>query len=149
MENLATATAFDRERLNNQTTLITDVVEKVASLSSTLVQKEKDISGLKTKLAAAQNNGDATRTELDVAAEDSKNQTSMVQVMSFCARASMAPIKVDTAGPTGTTYTPRGTKAPIADPRQMATKIAQLVQIPWEVARMENRRERKGRLIKI
>jgi hypothetical protein len=57
LANLATATASDRERLNNQTTLIADLTEKVASLSSTLVQKEKDISGLKTKLAAAQNNG--------------------------------------------------------------------------------------------
>ena len=51
--NLATATASDRERLKNQTTLIADLTEKVASLSSTLVQKEKDISGLKTKLAAS------------------------------------------------------------------------------------------------
>ena len=55
--SLATATASDLERLNNQTTLIADLTEKVASLSSTLVQKERDISGLKTKLAAAQNNG--------------------------------------------------------------------------------------------
>ena len=91
--------------------------------------------------------GDATWTELDVAAEDSKNRTSMGQVMLFYARASMAPIKVDTAGLTGTMYTPTGTKAPIAVPRQMATKIVQLVRIPWEVARTENQRERKGRLI--
>ena len=54
--NIATATASDRDILNNQTTLIADLTEKVVLLSITLVHNERYIVGSKIKLAMAQHN---------------------------------------------------------------------------------------------